>query len=157
MPKVCEKDHDHVRKENPVLIGLSPHLAPIEEMEVRPANDSDIVPLVAHNNVDAVMAKEREVTNQREAKPEHSQNYYESVIQTVDNSILNWTDHRKGGAGIVSHHFGQRSCHLPRIGMPYECRIDSGTPQHPSAERSLMSLPLGLFNVGFRLGHPGLR
>ena len=144
MPKVCEKDHDDVREENPVLIGLSPHLAPIEEMLVRPANDSHIVPLVAHNNVDAVMANEREVTNQRDAKPEHSQDYYESVIQTVDDSILNAIDYRRGGTGILFHHFGQRSCHLPLFGMSFECptRIYSLIPRrHGGHTRRLTGGP----------------
>src|ERR1700733_6876907 len=128
MPKVCEKDHDDVREENPVLIGLGPHLAPIEEVLVRAANDSYIVPLVAHNNVDAVMANEPEVTNQREAKPEYSQDYYESMIQTVDDSILNTIDYRRGRIGVVSHHFGQRSCHLPLFGKSYERQRRESTP-----------------------------
>lgn len=73
MSRVCQKDDDQIRKEDPVLGVLCPQGAQVKGVGVRLKDDIDIAPLVQPENVDGIFVDEPEVGDHWKKKAEDGQ------------------------------------------------------------------------------------
>ena len=62
---------------------LSPQGTPIEEVRVRVANDDDVVPLIADDDVDAVTPDHEEIAEYRQTEPHDGQQIEDAPREIV--------------------------------------------------------------------------